>query len=143
MSRSKRMEPVAHVANNRKQNAAKAMGERQQALNDQVNRLDELNAYRSEYAKRFEDGGESMAGIGMRDYRLFLSRLNQAIEEQARRVEQARTALEQSRGQFTASRVHHDAVNKVVDRLKADERRVEDRREQAENDEFGQRRRDD
>ncbi|MFW5453659.1 flagellar export protein FliJ [Thioalkalivibrio sulfidiphilus] len=139
MTRSKRMQPVANVVHNRQQNAARVMGERQRALDDQQQRLQELNNYRDEYARRFEDGGESMAGINMRDYRLFLSRLNEAIEEQARRVEQARAALEQSRGQWTATRVHSDAVNKVVERMQADERRDEDRREQKENDEFGQR----
>jgi flagellar FliJ protein len=139
MTRSKRMQPVATVAHNRQQNAARIMGERQRSLDDQQQRLQELNNYRDEYARRFEGGAESMAGINMRDYRLFLSRLNEAIEEQARRVEQARAALEQSRGQWTTTRVHSDAVNKVVERMQADERRAEDRREQKENDEFSQR----
>lgn len=139
MTRSKRMQPVAHVARNRQQNAARQMGERQRELDDQLSRLDELNNYRSEYARRFEAGAEPMTGIDVRDYRLFLARLNQAIEEQARRVEQARVELERSRGQWTASRVHSDAISKVMDRFEEDERREEARREQARNDEFSQR----
>jgi flagellar protein FliJ len=143
MTRSKRMQPVAHVAHNRQQDAARQMGERQRQLDEHVNRLDELNSYRSEYTRRFEAGSDAMTGMNVRDYRLFLSRLNQAIEEQARRVEHARNELEQSRGQWTASRVHSDAINKVVDRFEKDERRQAERREQARNDEFGQRRRSD
>jgi flagellar protein FliJ len=74
---------------------------------------------------------ESMTGMNVRDYRLFLSRLNQAIEEQARRVEQARRELELSRGNWTASPVHSDAIHKVMDRFEKDEQRQEARREQA------------
>ena len=79
--------------------------------------------------------------MNIRDYRLFLSRLNQAIEEQARRVEQARQEVERSRGQWTASRIHSDAIDKVMGRLESDERRREAKRDQAREDEFGQRHR--
>ena len=139
MTRSKRMQPVADVARNRQQDAARQMGERQRELDRQVERLDELSSYRSEYARRFEEGPENMTGMNVRDYRLFLSRLNQAIEEQARRVEQARRELELSRGKWTASRVHDDAIHKVMDRFREDEKRQARRREQAQEDELGQR----
>src|SRR5690606_27168216 len=125
MTRSKRMQPVADVARNRQQNAARRLGDCQRDLEAQITRLDELNSYRSEYARRFEQGAEAMTGMNIRDYRLFLSRLNQAIEEQARRVEQARQEVERSRGQWTASRIHSDAIDKVMGRLESDERRRE------------------
>lgn len=139
MTRSKRMQPVVGVARKRQEDAARQMGERQRDLDAQLGRLEELNSYRAEYARRFEQGAESMTGVGVRDYRLFLSRLNQAIEEQGRRVEQARLELERSRSHWIASRIHGDAIDKVVDRFRQDERRQEARREQARNDEFGQR----
>jgi flagellar protein FliJ len=139
MTRSKRMQPVARVANDRQQNAARQVGERQRELEAQLNRLDELSNYRSEYARRFDEGTESMTGMNVRDYRLFLSRLNQAIEEQARRVEQARRELERSHGNWSATRVHSDAIHKVMDRFQKEEQRQEARREQVREDEFGQR----
>ena len=138
MTRSKRMQPVAQVAESRQQEAARLLGERQRVLEEELHRLDQLQEYRGEYARKFEDGAE-WTGLHVREYRVFLARLNQAIEEQAARVERVRADLEQSRGHWTRCRVHRDAVDKAVDRLQADERRQEDRREQAESDELGQR----
>jgi len=138
MTRSKRMQPVAHVAESRQQDAARILGERQRALDEQQRRLDQLNEYRGDYASRFEDGQEWI-GLNVRDYRLFLSRLNEAIEEQSARVERARTELEKSRGRWTECRVHRDAVGKAMDRFHEEERIEEMRRDQAESDELGQR----
>ena len=47
MTRSKRMQPVADVARNRQQNAARRLGDCQRDLEAQITRLDELNSYRS------------------------------------------------------------------------------------------------
>lgn len=141
MTRSKRMEPVARLAANRQMDAVRVMGERQQSLDEQLRRLDELNAYRDEYARRFEDGTQSMVGLNVRDYRLFLSRLNIAIEQQAVEVERARAAFEESRGAWRESRVHRDAVQKAIDRFQVEERHQAERNEQSDNDEHGRHRR--
>lgn len=133
------MQPVAHVADSRQQDAARQMGERQRVLEEQIRRQQELDAYREEYARRFEDGAEGMMGLHVREYRLFLARLNQAAEEQARNVERAQQALERSQGDWTRCRIHSDAVHKVIDRMQVEERDEDVRREQSENDEFGQR----
>lgn len=138
MTRSKRMQPVAQVAESRQRDAARILGERQRVLDEQVRRLEQLHEYRGDYARRFEDGAEWI-GLNVREYRVFLSRLNQAIEEQALRVDRARAELERSRGQWTRCRVHRDAVGKAMDRFQEEERQQEARREQAENDELGQR----
>lgn len=139
MTRSTRMQPVAHVAQTRQHEAARQMGVCQRARDDQVRQLDELCTYRDEYAGRFETGSTGMLGLNVREYRLFLSRLNQAIEEQRHRVEQAEQALEQSRNAWLQSRVHNDAVLKVIDRMQAEERQEAAQRERVENDEVGQR----
>lgn len=143
MTRSRRMQPVARLAESRQLDAVRRMGERQQSLDEQLRRLDELNAYRDEYARRFEDGTQSMVGLNVRDYRLFLSRLNIAIEQQVVEVERARAALEESRGAWRESRVHRDAVHKAIDRFQVEERHQAERNEQSENDEHGRRRKPD
>lgn len=139
MTRSERMKPVAQVAESRQQEAARRMGERQRMLQEQLRRLEELRAYRDEYAARFEDVSIAMQGLQVREYRLFLYRLGEALDEQQRNVERARLALEQSQTDWTQTRVKRDAVERVIDRFQAEEDREEARREQAENDAFGQR----
>lgn len=135
MNRSKRMEPVARMADNRQQNAARQLGDWQKALEERQARLDELSSYRDEYAERFESHtAMPLTGVSVRDYRLFLSRLNEAIEQQMRLVAVARAELDRSRGQWVEARGRNQAINRLVERFEADERRDMDRREQAEQD---------
>ncbi|ANB02794.1 flagellar export protein FliJ [Ectothiorhodospira sp. BSL-9] len=135
MNRSKRMEPVARLADTRQQKAARQLGDWQKTLEDRLARLDELSGYRDEYAQRFESSTSvPLNGLGLRDYRLFLSRLNQAIEQQMKLVQAARAELERSRGQWVEARGRTEAINRVVERFEVEERHEMDRREQAEQD---------
>ena len=125
MKRSKRLEPVVRVAENRKQQAAKALGESQSALQQAEQRLDELKNYREEYIRRFHtNGAQGMSAVQMGDYRLFLSNLSRAIEQQVELVNQAAAVK---------------MLDKVVSRFQADEQRIVDKKEQLEQDERAQR----
>lgn len=139
MNRAKRMQPVADVAQHRQDQAAQRMGLQQMQLVQQEKRLEDLRNYRDEYNGRFYADGRVMAAVEVREYRLFLSRLDQAIDEQIRHVEVARQALERSHNDWSACRVETDAINKAIERMQADEQQLEKRREQGQNDEFGQR----
>ncbi|WP_242467308.1 flagellar export protein FliJ [Ectothiorhodospira shaposhnikovii] len=135
MNRSKRMEPVLQVADNRQQRAAQGLGQSQMNLNECMARLEELSSYRDEYSQRFNSQSQvGMTGVSVRDYRLFLHRLNEAIEQQLRLVEAARQEVEMSRGRWVEARGKTEALNRVVQQFQQEERLVEDRREQAEQD---------
>lgn len=135
-NRSRRMEPVVQVAHERQQSAARRLGDRQRALDNHLHRLEELESFQQEYLRRFDaDVGGGMSGIGIRDYRLFLSRINEAIEQQAQMIELARKEVEASRHQWMQTKIKSDAINKAVDRFRKEEYQVSERREQYENDE--------
>ncbi|SEQ18201.1 flagellar FliJ protein [Ectothiorhodospira magna] len=135
VTRSKRMEPVLQVADGRQQQAAQRLGQSQQTLDERLNRLEELSSYRDEYALHFESrSGLGMTALSARDYRLFLHRLNEAIEQQARLVETARRELETSRGHWVEARGKTTALNRVVEQFQREELRQQDRREQFEQD---------
>jgi flagellar FliJ protein len=138
------MEPVARLADTRQQTAARQLGDWQKVLDDRLARLDELSGYRDEYAQRFESSTSvPLNGVGVRDYRLFLSRLNQAIDQQMKLVQAARAELERSRGQWVEARGRTEAINRVVERFEREERYEVDRREQAEQDDRNVRRKPD
>ncbi|MBK1674865.1 flagellar export protein FliJ [Ectothiorhodospira shaposhnikovii] len=129
------MEPVLQVADNRQQRAAQGLGQSQMNLNECMARLEELSSYRDEYSQRFNSQSQvGMTGVSVRDYRLFLHRLNEAIEQQLRLVEAARQEVEMSRGRWVEARGKTEALNRVVQQFQQEERLVEDRREQAEQD---------
>ncbi len=133
------MQPAADVAHKRQQNAVRLLAEHQQQLSVRMQRLGELQAYRDEYASQFGAATQPMLGMNVREYRLFLDRLNQAIEEQQHHVQQARQLLEKTQEHWMQCRVHSDAIAKAIGRLEVEQRQQQAHREQAETDEFGQR----
>ena len=140
MTRSRRMQPVQRVAHNREQNAVQKLGQSQQYLAAQQARLDELRSYREQYTKDFEaSGGGGLGAIRLRDYRVFLNRLNEAISQQEALLTQCNCQHEETRQQWMQTRTHSQAIDKVVQRFHDEEQRQQERREQKEQDEHAAR----
>jgi flagellar FliJ protein len=134
------MQPVQRVAHNREQTAVQKLGQSQQYLDAQRARLQELVAYRTQYARDFE--ASSAAGLDskrIQDYRVFLYRLDEAIRQQEAFTAQCEAQHEQTRQHWVASRSHSQAIDKVVQRYAREEDDRQQRREQREQDERSQR----
>lgn len=139
MTKSKRMQPVARVAEQRERKAAIEMAEFRRFLNDQQTKLDELNGYRSDYARHFETAGRGgMDAARMADFRRILARLSDAIAYQEQRLASLHNEYEQVRRRWTDTRTRAAALDKVMQRYREEERRAGDRREQGESDERAQ-----
>ena len=140
MTKSKRMQPVAKVADQRERQAAVEMAEFRRFLDAQQARLDELNNYRNDYARHFEEAGRGgMDAARMADYRRILARLNEAIVYQEQRLAGLHNDYERVRQRWTDTRTRAAALDKVMERYREEERREGDRREQGESDERAQR----
>jgi len=136
MTRSKRMQPVQRVAQNREQNAVQKLGQSQQNLDAQRARLEELRAYRDQYARDFElSGGSGLDATRVQDYRVFLNRLGEAIRQQETLIEQCCSQHEQTRQQWIKTHTHSQAIDKVVSRYRREDHRQQDLKEQREQDE--------
>jgi flagellar FliJ protein len=136
MTRSKRMIPVVKVAENREQVAARALGEAQQRLAAQQRKFEELVTYRDQYSSEFQHySGQGMGVARLQDYRVFLARLNEAIQQQQRVVERCQLDCERQRGHWMSTRTRTQALGKVVDRYRREEGQVAERREQRDTDE--------
>jgi flagellar protein FliJ len=140
MTKSKRMQPVAHVADQRERQAAVEMAEFRRFLDAQQAKLDELNTYRADYARHFETAGRGgMDAARMADFRRILARLNDAIAYQEKRLTSLHNDYEQIRRRWTDTRTRAAALDKVMEHYREEERREGDRREQGESDERAQR----
>jgi len=140
MTRSKRMQPVQHVAKGREQEAMQKLGQSQQYLDAQIAKLEELRAYRDQYASDFATSGENgVSATRVQDYRIFLGRLGEAVRQQEALIAQCEAQHEQTRQQWVDSRSHSQAIGKVMERYKAEENNIQERREQKEQDERSQR----
>lgn len=140
MTKSKRLEPVTRVAGQRERQAAVEMAEFRRFLEAQQTKLDELNAYRNDYARRFEEIGRGgLDAARMADFRRILARLGEAIGYQEQRLAGLYKEYEQVRRRWTDTRTRAAALDKVMARYRQEERRATDRREQGETDEYAQR----
>jgi flagellar FliJ protein len=130
------MQSIQHLAQNREQEAVRELGASQQNLDAQRARLLELCAYRDQYAKGFEaSGGAGMDAVRVQEYRVFLARLNTAIQQQEAVIARCCESHRQTREQWIETHKHSQAIDKVVERYRDQERTQEERREQKELDE--------
>lgn len=134
------MKPVQRVAESREQAAVQKLGQSQQFLDAQRARLEELCAYRNQYSQSFQtSGGQGLNANRLQDYRVFLSRLNEAIHQQEAIIVQCTSQHELTRQQWVETRSRHQAIDKVIERYRSEEQKNSDRLEQQEQDERAQR----
>ena len=129
MSREQRIERLLQVAEERGQDATRALAHRRRLLDEADGRLSELLSYREEFARGDGPQGPGLA-VGLQDYWRFRSRLNTAIAEQRDRIDQQRLAVEQSLERWRDAQRQVAVLEKVMDRLRAAEQRLRERREQ-------------
>jgi flagellar protein FliJ len=134
MLRSRRLEPIARIADHREQVAAQEFGRMQEAVSAQELRLAELRAWWREYSRSLERQAGKGSGL-LREGRLFLAQLNDAIARQEIAVERARRDLEAARARWLALRIDREALEKIVARCQDEEGRQARRGEQREQDE--------
>jgi flagellar FliJ protein len=136
LKKSQRIQPVVKVAENHEQQAAQVLGKAQAALTQAEQRLQELQTYRNEYVRRFQEAGAAgMGAVRMEDYRRFLHNLSQAIEQQMQVVAGKEREVEAQRRQWHTRRSKVKMLDNVVARYVLEEQRKADKKEQAEQDE--------
>lgn len=141
MTRSKRLEPVQRLAEERSNEAGRVFGERQQFLQTQQQRLDQLEQFRDEYKQgRLTAGEAGLDAYRLRDYNAFIARIDEAVKQQRALVESVREEVEALRLAWMESLGHSRAMDKAVDRMRKDEYRDREKREQSLLDELAQRR---
>ena len=140
MKRAKRLEPVQHIVDEAQKRLAMSVAAFEKRLLDGEKKLDELVRYKAEYEQGFQQ--RAAGGIGvmeMRDYQAFLARLAEAIKQQQALVSRARAEAEAERVKWQEALKRSKALGHVVERWHAEERHVNERREQLESDERAQR----
>lgn len=136
MVRSKRIQPIVELAENREMDAARKLGQARKLLERHQQRLTELVTYRQEYSRHFDQSrGGRMGVMKLNEYRMFLSRLDEAVRQQRELVEQAQRECDQSRQGWLQTRTRSQALDKVKDRYLGEERREAERIEQKITDE--------
>ncbi len=140
MTRSERFKPVQRISDDRERKAAQLLGECRSTLQAQQQKLEELERYRKDYYRQYEQAGSAgLTAAKLMDLQRFLASLNQAVEQQKNAVSMAEHDCQQQESRWLQARSKSLAVDKVAERMREDERLQHQRREQKESDEFAQR----
>jgi flagellar protein FliJ len=135
MKKSKRMQPVARVAQSRERDAARRMGKDLHQVEQQQQQLDKLIEYRDQYIQGYQTAGKvGFPATQMREYQLFISRLNDAITQQRQQVIACRNISEKSSSSWRDSHSHTKKIDKIVEQRTCHEQRELRCREQREQD---------
>jgi flagellar protein FliJ len=136
MSPSKRLRPVQQIAATKERNAARTMGQARQSLAQEEAKLAQLKRYHQEYLDRFQEvASQGMSANQLQEYRAFLSKLDEAIREQQKVVAASMANHSSHKDNWKQKRTRTQALGKVVERYRREERQAADRSEQKENDE--------
>ena len=139
MNSCKRMQPVAEMAQQQAEAAAQSVADCNRAYESLRRQLDELHSYRDDYANGLRHKGcQGFNAIQIKDYRLFLERLNRAIEQQQVILSSAGIRLAASKQVLIEKQQRAKAIDSVVSRYQQAERREQSRRDQREGDEHAQ-----
>ncbi len=132
MTRVERMNKLADMAGERKDEATLKLADRLRHVDAEEAQLADLHRFREEYIGS-DSAATNVAALVNR--RRFLDRINEAITFQLVQIERQRRLLEEERESFCKIQAHSHALGKVVMRLTDDQRQSEDRTEQGEADE--------
>ena len=135
MKDSRRLRPVAKFARQQERDAAQSLGDSLRQADQQQKQLDDLVAYRDQYIAGFQAAGQQgLTAVQLRDYQLFLSRLDAAIQQQQQKLEASRQDCEHSQAEWQDKHGHSKMIDKVIDNRAQAENREQDKQEQREQD---------
>ncbi len=142
MTKSKRFEPIRKIAKQKERDAAAQFGQTLRDREEAQRRLQELEQYLAEYLQRFQDATRSgMGAERIRDYQVFIDKLESAIGEQKRVLQEMQSRCDDSKAQWHGRFTKVRAVENAVDRMRTEENRVSEKKEQNSSDERSQHRR--
>jgi len=135
--RSKRIQPIAKHADQLQQQAVQIFVVAQKAVVDAQIQLEQLLEYRCEY----NSGRVSyqQTAIQLKDYQLFLDKLNQSIEQARMNILHKKQICEQQKLSWLKTRSRSKALDAVIVKYQMQEAQIEARIEQKEQDEFASR----
>ncbi len=134
--KSKQFQVVVEHAHRVEEQAARALGEANQRVEAAQEQLNRLRLYRQEYLQRYQElGGQGHLEPGrLRDYQAFLAKLNDAIDQQQKVLDEALDQQDKVRLFWLEKRGRSKALDNVLVRYIEQEQRQQDRREQREID---------
>lgn len=135
MKKSQRLRVVVDLQARHERDALEALGISQQKLQEQQNQLDSLQSYRLDYLAKFAVRQQSGINVSqLMEFRAFADKLDKAIESQRQTVAIHERDVQRARKVWEEAHQRTKSLQKVSDLALAEEMKIEQKREQAEQD---------
>ena len=137
------LQPLLDLMQTRTDEAARRLGQLLAAEQSNKSRLKLLEEYREEYNQRFRETSQAgMTPLAWRNFLDFLSRIDEAIDQQRQIVAGSERDTTIGKDQWREQHKKLKAIDTLSDRHEASERQLEGKREQKLLDEFSARKKD-
>ncbi len=127
--RTRKIGKIASLAAAEERRFGEQAGRSQQQLNEQLERLGELNAFRHNYAKQ-NAGARELNSAHLKDYQNFLHRLDTAVRAQQQIVRDCEQNLATHRQRWMVKRQKLESLERVLARYQAEDTARDDKLEQ-------------
>lgn len=136
MTKTQRIDMVRRVVDDVERRKAEALAECERRVHEARGRLEELEGYRAAYVRDFNVRAQAgLDGAAAREYQVFLGRLEDALRHQGQILSQAEAQRSAELENWRGAARRAAAVDTLAKHWRAEERRVDDQREQHDTDE--------
>lgn len=143
MARKFPLQPLLDLTQNHMDSAAKKLQALRLRWHDADEKLKQLLAYRESYRERLrESSGNGTSAMALRDFQLFLAKLDTAIKLQQDEVARCQECWNAGQQEWLRQRGKLKAFDTLSQRHRRAEEKRENRMEQKEQDEFSSRQND-
>ena len=134
------LQPLLDLSQEKLEDATRKLGELIAHEQESTRKLQILTEYRNDYLKRFEAAARTgLSPDAWQNYVAFVSRIDEAIEIQAKLLEQSRQHTVAGQKQWVNQRNKVKALGTLHERHIVQQFKLENRQEQKQSDEFSMR----
>lgn len=135
MKKSQRLKVVIELHDRQEQDALEALGRQQQKLQESQHQLEHLQTYRLEYGEKLLERQKLGMNVNqLLEFRAFADKLDKAIDGQRHNVMLQEREMQRLRVIWEQTHQRSKSLHKVSELALLEERKLENRREQAEQD---------
>jgi flagellar FliJ protein len=140
MASKSALDTLIELATVQTDEAAKRLGNAIRATSRAEKKLELLQKYRDEYASRFQARmAQGVSPMGYSNFQAFIGKLDDAIAGQQQAVQDAEQGVVRERGSWQESERKRMSYDTLATRQLQQEVKLENRRDQKQNDEFAAR----
>ncbi|KEA64299.1 Flagellar protein FliJ [Marinobacterium lacunae] len=139
--RIERFKLLLKLAERKRKEAERLLGESQQRVQQAEKGLQQLKAYQLEYQQQFTAAGRGGLTSGqLQTYQAFIAKVGGAESQQHQALKQSRVQLEQVEAYWRKTHAHYRAMQRLLEKAVDEKQRLDEKRLQQQLDERSQHR---